>query len=196
MKKSYLLATILSVLLFSLFSPIIIQLTYYLHPIVLVTVLGCLWAILAFLILLIRGETILILYPRFVWVIGIYTIMLLILLFFRPGNQTYSTFNLVPFSTVQFFLSGRVNLLISFYNLAANVVLFVPYGIYLMARKMKSSLLSYFYLPLISISFIECFQFITHRGSLDIDDLLLNMLGVFLGYLCYPVFKRVIKLVY
>ncbi|HYK72062.1 MAG TPA: VanZ family protein [Pseudoneobacillus sp.] len=190
------MATVLSTLLFALFSPIIIQLTYYLHPIVLVTVLVCLWGVVAFLILLIRGESILVLYHRFVWFIIIYTVMLLILLFFRPSNQTYSNFNLVPFSTVQFFLSGRVNLLISFYNLTANVVLFIPYGIYLLARKNKSSILSYFYLPFISISLIECTQFMTHRGSLDIDDLLLNMIGVFLGYLCYPVFKRVIKLVY
>ncbi|WP_442598496.1 VanZ family protein [Neobacillus sp. D3-1R] len=195
MKKSYLLATVLSVLLFSLFSHYLFQLTYYLHPIALVTVLVCLWGLLAFFILLIRRERIFVLYHRFIWFISIYTIMLLILLFFRPGDHAFNNYNLVPFSTVHFFLSGRVNPFISFYNLVANVVLFIPYGIYLLARKNHTSLLAYVYLPFITISLIEMMQLLTHRGSLDIDDLILNMLGVFLGYLCYPVFKRVIKLV-
>lgn len=194
MKKSLLLSTALSIILFSLFSPIIFQLTDYLHPIVLSTVLLCLWGFITFIVLLIRKETISIKYTTFLWFLSLYTLSLLVLLFFRPSNQTYGTYNLIPFSTIYFFLSGKVNLLISFYNLSANVVLFIPYGIFLMIKGVKFSKSELFYVPLVIISVVECLQYITHRGSLDIDDLILNIIGVFLGYLLYPVFRRVINI--
>jgi glycopeptide antibiotics resistance protein len=43
-----------------------------------------------------------------------------------------------------------------------------------------------------SISTIEWLQFITKRGSLDIDDLILNVLGVCLGYFIHPLFQKVL----
>jgi glycopeptide antibiotics resistance protein len=192
LKKSILFSSSLSIILFFLFSPIIFQLTDYLHPIVLATVLLCLWAFITFIVLLIRKETISISYTTFLLFLGLYTLSLLVLLFFRPSNQSYGTYNLIPFSTIYFFLSGKVNLLISFYNLTANVVLFIPYGIFLMIKGCKFSKSEYIYLPLVSITVVECLQYITRRGSLDIDDLILNLIGVFLGYLLYPVFRRVI----
>ena len=41
---------------------------------------------------------------------------------------------------------------------------------------------------------IEWLQLITKRGSLDIDDLILNVLGVCLGYLIYPFFENFLLL--
>jgi glycopeptide antibiotics resistance protein len=76
--------------------------------------------------------------------------------------------------------------------LTANIVLFIPYGIFLMMKGFKSSKSEYIYLPLVAIAVVECLQNITRRGSLDIDDLILNFIGVSLGYLLYPVFRRVI----
>jgi glycopeptide antibiotics resistance protein len=192
LKKSLLLSTIISFILFPLLSPIFFRLTNYLHPIVLATVLLSLWGIITFLILLIRKERFSISYTNFHWLLAWYTLSLLILLFFRPSNQTYGTYNLIPFSTIYFFLSGKVNFLISFYNLAANVALFIPYGILLMITGRKSSKVKFILLPFVFITIIECLQYITHRGSLDIDDLILNLIGVFIGYLLYPVFRRVI----
>lgn len=92
------------------------------------------------------------------------------------------------------YLSGKVNGLVSFYNLAANIGLFIPFGIYL--QESRYSNWNLIIIPIGGISFIEVLQFITHRGSLDIDDLVLNTLGVFLGYLLYPLFNRVITIKY
>lgn len=181
-------------MLLSLFSPILLQLTIYLHPIVLGTVAFCLWILITFSTMLIQKQTISFSYATLVSVLILYTVMLVVLLFFRPTNENYGLYNLIPFSTIEFFLSGKVNLLISFYNLAANIVLFIPYGILLMIRKRKMELFGYIYLPFVIISTIEILQFYTHRGNLDIDDLILNMLGVFFGYLFYPIFKRVVKI--
>jgi glycopeptide antibiotics resistance protein len=192
LKKSIRFSSVLSIILFSLLSPIILQLTDYLHPIVISTVLLCLWGLTTFIVLLINNETISIPYPTFLLVLILYTCCLLVLLFFRPGNQSYETYNLIPFSTIYFFLSGKVHFLISLYNLTANIVLFIPYGIFLMMKGFKSSKIEYIYLPIVAIAVVECLQYITRRGSLDIDDLLLNFVGVVLGYLLHPVFRRVI----
>ena len=65
-----------------------------------------------------------------------------------------------------------------------------------MIRKEKahSPFLHLLYVPLLFIALIELTQFITHRGSLDIDDLILNILGICLGYLLFPLFKRVVHI--
>jgi glycopeptide antibiotics resistance protein len=191
MNKSFLITLLISIGAFLVLSPVFMQLISYLNPIVLVVVLFCIVIFVFFLVLFIRQESINLPYPLFLGLIVLYTIALLILLFFRPNDQNYNSMNLIPFSTITFYLSGKVNWLISFYNLAANIGLFIPYGIYL--RQKNYSLLKLFFIPLVLISLIEILQFSTHRGSLDIDDLILNLLGVFLGYLFYPIFNRIVK---
>ncbi len=86
-----------------------------------------------------------------------------------------------------------MNWLVSFYNLSANVGLFIPFGLYLLSREGKEpSAKRKFLYPLLSISVIEICQFVFRRGSLDIDDLILNMIGVYLGYILHPLFKKVV----
>jgi glycopeptide antibiotics resistance protein len=179
--------------LFLLFLPILIHLISYLHPIVLVVVFFCIFFCVNFSILLVRKERIHIPSSLLLWILIFYTLALLVLLFFRPNNQTYHSMNLMPFSTIAFYLSGKVNFLISFYNLSANIGLFVPYGIFLMIVFKKFNY-KQILLPLIFIGTIEISQYITHRGNMDIDDLILNMIGVFIGCMFYPIFKKVIIL--
>jgi glycopeptide antibiotics resistance protein len=193
MKKPVIFSTAITVILFLLFLPFIYQLTFYLHPIAIATVFLCLWFLTTFLTFLVCKMTINIPYPVFLGAFILYSATLIILLFFRPTSQYYGTYNLVPFSTIEFFLTGKVNLLISFYNLAANIVLFLPYGISTMLWK-PTKKINYIYLPIVFISMIEILQYLTQRGNLDIDDLILNVIGVFLGYLLYPVFRQVIKI--
>ena len=193
MKKPLLIALILSMVVFLLLSPVFIKLTSYLHPIVLAVVLFCMVLLLFYIVLVFRKETIHLPYSLIKIVLTLYTFALLILLFFRPNNQNYHSMNLVPFSTISYFLSGKVNWLISFYNLAANIGLFIPYGIYLMMRN-QGAKLKLIIFPVTAIALIEILQFLTHRGSMDVDDLILNFLGVVIGYLFYPTFKRTVNL--
>ncbi|MDN5709435.1 MAG: VanZ family protein, partial [Planococcus sp. (in: firmicutes)] len=58
---------------------------------------------------------------------------------------------------------------------------FVPGGAYLYIKRIK---FAYSWQILLSSSLvIELLQFVTKRGSFDIDDLLLNMAGGCLGFL-------------
>lgn len=192
MRKSLFISILISICIFIVLSPVFIRLVSYLHPIVLTVLLFCILVLVFFLVLLFRKETLEIPYSLFLGLLILYTVALLILLFFRPDEQSYNSINLVPFSTVMFYLSGKINWLISFYNLAANIGLFIPYGIYL--RLINFSQLKAWVISLLTIACIEILQFVSHRGSLDIDDLMLNVLGVFLGYWLYPLFKRVIMI--
>jgi glycopeptide antibiotics resistance protein len=193
LKKSLIISLVLSLTVFLLLAPVFIQLISYLHPIVMVVVLFCIILLVLFFVLLFRKETLQLPYSLFKSLLVLYTITLLILLFFRPNDQSYDSMNLIPFSTISFYLSGKVNWLISFYNLAANIGLFIPYGIFLMVKN-EASILKLILLPLITIALIEILQFLTHRGSMDIDDLILNLFGIFVGYICYPIFKKIIEL--
>lgn len=142
-----------------------------------------------FLMLLIKEKTVNLPYLLFKWVLILYTSALIVLLFLRPNDQSYDSLNLIPFATIRHYLTDEIHWIIAFYNLTANIGLFIPYGIYLMTKSL--SFIKLLFTPFIFICLIETLQFITHRGSLDIDDLILNMLGVALGYLNYPIFKKV-----
>lgn len=92
-------------------------------------------------------------------------------------------YNLIPFHTIK--PNGRgVNLW--------NVLMFVPLGIYMRIyakkRVWKSILLCF----VISIG-VEGIQFALATGSLDVDDIILNMLGGLLGVGIYQLIKVISK---
>ncbi|HHW36460.1 MAG TPA: VanZ family protein [Bacillales bacterium] len=194
MKTSIKLTIFFSQILYLTLMPIWMKLTQYLHPLV----IGVVWFCWTFFILLfglwMTKEKIAISKGILNLVTICYSIGLLILLFFRPENQYYGSINLVPFKTITFYLEGRVDLLIAIYNLGANIGLFVPFGVYYCFVKDKPRIGQLLIISIFSIAMIEGAQFVTKRGSLDIDDLILNLLGVFIGYLVFPVLKKVLVL--
>ncbi|WP_078378546.1 VanZ family protein [Sutcliffiella halmapala] len=188
--KKFIVPTIISLFVFLLLTPLFQALTSYLHPIVLLVLFGCIFVCTLLIYLYIRNDHLTLSANLLSIFMILYAVSLLILLFFRPNEQQYDTINLIPFSTISLFLSGEVNWLVSFYNLAANIGLFIPFGVLLKWRtKSRTSLLL---VPIFAISAIELLQYITSRGSLDIDDLLLNTLGFWIGYALTPVFKKII----
>ncbi|MEH7544555.1 MULTISPECIES: VanZ family protein [Bacillaceae] len=183
----------ISQLIYVLLLPVWLKLLAYLHPIVLVVIWMCLTGLAMFVIYYVRKCTINISIFILKILITLYSIGLLILLFFRPANREYSQINYVPFKTIGGFLGGDSNFLIAFYNLTANILLFVPYGV---AARMFSRHLSWWMLVLIpaaSTILIETMQHLTKRGSMDIDDLILNLLGVWIGFGLSSVIQKVVK---
>lgn len=130
----------------------------------------------------------------------IYCIGMLWLLFGRQQYQFDGNFkeafdalvNLQPLKTISaylYVLENREEVYlrnVAAYNLFGNIALFIPYGIFLpylfkRLRKLWKVLL----FGVVTIVCVELLQFLTLRGSCDIDDLILNMIGIFLGYLMY-----------
>lgn len=138
----------------------------------------------------------------------VYAAMMLWLLFDRGGavgnvpywQQVQQNANLKPFHTVGSYwhiLANRAYYVekwesasiyfyharFAFVNLAGNVIMFVPLG-YLIPAVWKKC--RGFFRCLLTaagmILVVEVSQLLTLRGRCDIDDLILNMIGVILGY--------------
>ncbi len=96
--------------------------------------------------------------------------------------------NLIPFKTILNYVDEEVYYtpMILFNNLAGNVLVFMPLGFFLplFFKKMRHPG------PLILVSFcctllVESTQFILAVGTFDVDDLMLNTLGGWVGLLCF-----------
>ena len=144
--------------------------------------------------------------PFFRFLFVVYTALLLWLLFDRPSGwgsnlsyaeQMRSNMNLIPFQTIgnYWHVMKQMEFTPHFYhcviNLGGNIFLFSPIG-YLLPR-LWPGLRNFFLFLLtcvLAITLVELLQLVTLLGSLDIDDLILNLFGMLLGYFSYIIFKK------
>lgn len=69
------------------------------------------------------------------------------------------------------------------FNLLGNIVPFVPFGFLLpFVASWAGTLARVLAIGLLFVLCAELFQFFTRLGSFDVDDVLLNMTGILLGY--------------
>ncbi|MFN7160314.1 MAG: VanZ family protein [Candidatus Gracilibacteria bacterium] len=98
------------------------------------------------------------------------------------GTQADRPANFLPFKTILHYVLGGNGLIIGGLNLIGNIALLVPIGflVPLFYRKMtwKKALI----LAALSGLIIESMQVLLHVGIFDIDDVILNGLGVMVGY--------------
>lgn len=192
MKKVILLSVFISQVIFFILMPVWLELTNHLNPLV----VGIVWFVISFLTLFIVcwvfNERVHLSQGVLNGLIFFYSFGLLILLFFRPNGTNYGAVNIMPFKTILLYLFGNADFLIAFYNLGANIGLFIPFGVYYGFIKKKASIKQLLFITICLISIIEGLQFASKRGSFDIDDLLLNTVGVCLGYFLLPLFRRVL----
>lgn len=74
-----------------------------------------------------------------------------------------------------------------------NIIWFIPFGMYLeYIGKVKNVLVISFYGFLFSLM-IETLQYVFGTGYSELDDLILNTLGVFIGAVCYKLIKKIYK---
>ncbi len=121
-------------------------------------------------------------------IIGVvYVAVLLKIVIFKYGlTNDLRSISLIPFSFLSMF-NGEVSLYVALKNVLGNIFLFVPLGIYLnyfLQKNVGKSILIGF---LVSLSF-ETIQYTVGCGAADIDDLLLNTIGVVMGVLLYKCF--------
>ncbi len=104
---------------------------------------------------------------------------------FVPGEYS-SGVNLVPFRDLIYYTRRRLSWY--FWQALLNIVLFVPYGVFLKIgrRKLWVSALIGFGSSLL----IEAVEYVTNRGVFDVDDLILNTLGVVIGCLLMSLVYR------
>lgn len=107
---------------------------------------------------------------RLLWVI--YFLVMIILLFFRVYHDNNINLNLL-----ELFNFETTNLSQTILNL----ILFIPIGYWLKHLKISSVLL----ISLFLITSIELLQFVSHRGIFDVVDILINTIGIMIGYIIF-----------
>ena len=127
----------------------------------------------------------------------IYFVVLFYFLFFSEEmGRTYSEreyhYNLVPFHEIKRFIHyykviGMPAVLL---NLVGNVAAFVPFGFFLpvFVERCRTILNTVFYSFELSLM-VELIQLVTKVGSFDVDDIILNTIGGFIGYIVYKVVR-------
>jgi glycopeptide antibiotics resistance protein len=98
------------------------------------------------------------------------------------GGTQEGPANLIPFKTILYYLKGNNGLLIAGINIIGNIIALIPLGLFvpLVFKQInwKRSIL----LALLAGFSIELTQVALHIGIFDIDDVILNGLGVLMGY--------------
>jgi glycopeptide antibiotics resistance protein len=107
---------------------------------------------------------------------------------FRFGGTHEGSPNFVPFRTIFQYLRGEKGWLIAILNLVGNIVLLVPVGFLVPLIFAKMTWKKSLFPALASGFIIEGLQAVLRVGIFDIDDVILNGLGVLLGYWLFKIF--------
>lgn len=117
-----------------------------------------------------------------------YIVLLTFLLFSSAfdSRTMLRTINLMPFKTILKYLTAGsyLSLRVIIVNLVGNIIIFIPLGFYVKAliKKNFPTLLITFFIPVL----IEATQYLWAVGISDIDDVILNVIGEWLGvFFCY-----------
>lgn len=143
----------------------------------------------------------------FLWFVFIlYCAVMLWLLFDRPTDVVEGlsyeellrqNMNLQPLLTIRNYLyviihrSNDAVLVHCIINLLGNVLLFIPAGLWLpkLCPKMRN-FFRFFFTCLGAILLVETAQLFTLLGSFDVDDIILNLFGMTVGFILYHLTRK------
>lgn len=117
-------------------------------------------------------------------------ILLRLVVFRNPLESALVGENLMPFETILMYLNGKPSLMIAIFNLVGNIALFIPLGIFASLLFRKAAWWHILIGGALFSFVLETLQLILQVGSFDVDDILLNTLGVMLGYALSAAIKK------
>ena len=99
----------------------------------------------------------------------------------------YGGLNIIPFRTILKYILDIKRYWPRYFlvNTLGNVVVLMPVQFFMINILGKLSFKKYLIFNIIMVSLIELLQFFTSSGSLDIDDVILNVLGMSIVYVFY-----------
>lgn len=101
-------------------------------------------------------------------------------------------YNLIPFRSI----GTQLEYITEWWalkNILGNIIPFMPFGFLLsMVYNKVDSLFRCLAAGILFVLFVELFQFLTKLGSFDVDDIILNLLGILLGYFALLPAKRLL----
>ena len=106
------------------------------------------------------------------------------------GTDTGHGPNFVPFTTIVPYLLGSKGLIIGGINIVGNIALLVPLGFLLPFVYPKIAWKKSLLIAIASGLSIETMQTVLHVGIFDVDDVILNALGVMIGFWAFIVLSK------
>jgi len=110
---------------------------------------------------------------------------------YNPYNWKMNI-NIIPFKSIMWYATGidHINLSTILYNLFGNIAIFAPLGFFLpVLFKKCTNVKNVLIYSLLASFIIEVIQFVAHRGQSDVDDIILNVVGAYIGYLSYKLLR-------
>ncbi len=136
---------------------------------------------------------------RLLWVLFVLYLAMLLLLLFHRTPRGERACNLVPLYTIRnwmdfFFRDDPLAASLrrfSILNLAGNLFVLLPMGIFLPILFPRMRFFLHFLLCATAfVCLVEALQFVSMRGALDVDDLILNVPGACLGWLIWRIWRK------
>ena len=103
--------------------------------------------------------------------------------------------NLVPFRTIETYISD-LSFSVAFMNIVGNIIPFIPMGFLIpMAFPSQRNIIKTMISCFLLILSVEILQLVLFLGSFDIDDIILNLLSCFIGFLLFKAYKNIFRVV-
>ena len=99
----------------------------------------------------------------------------------KPGGEP--GFNLIPFSMIASYISSFSYAYESIFYMVGNTLCFFPFGFYYRLYSKDTALYKLILAPVVLSLLIEISQLIFGMGDFDVDDILMNSVGFYLGCL-------------
>ena len=111
----------------------------------------------------------------------LYSLVLFYVVTFQDIN--YGTNNFVPFHEIMRYEFGSSYFI---HNILGNIIMFIPFGFFVSTIMKSKNPIPDLFVSLITALVIEFTQFKIGR-TVDIDDIILNVFGAFVGYLIFVI---------
>lgn len=109
------------------------------------------------------------------------------------GGTQHGDPNYIPFKTILPYLLGDNGFLIGALNIGGNIAFLIPIGFLLPFAFAQIDWKKSLVVAVLSGMSIELTQVFLHIGIFDIDDVILNGLGVMVGYWMYILFQHIMS---
>lgn len=114
-----------------------------------------------------------------------YTLFLLYLMFFGMGRRQMddNLLTVEPIVSTLNFINGCISWKDAFVIVGGNIVMFMPFGFLGWAFPKFNTLKNLLFAFVSAITIVEALQYFSRLGIFEVDDVILNTFGVFLGFL-------------
>ena len=103
--------------------------------------------------------------------------------------------NLVPFRTIETYISD-LSFSVAFMNIFGNIIPFIPMGFLIpMAFPSQRNMIKTLITSFLLIFSVEILQLMLFLGSFDVDDIILNLLSCFIGFILFKAYKNIFRVV-